>query len=81
MGPEAEAGSDRGGRSDKEPSTGDAPPGGTSTPGGSSNPDEEGPIGPFPDWTSVYGTVLVYGVAMILFLWLMTRVLDPGAAP
>jgi len=43
--------------------------------------DEAGPIGPFPSWPSVYGTVVVYGVAMILFLWILTHLLDPGAAP
>lgn len=43
--------------------------------------DEAGPIGPFPSWPAIYGTVLVYGVLMILFLWILTRLLDPGGAP
>ena len=42
--------------------------------------DEAGPIGPFPNWPAVYGTVLAYGALMILFLWIMTRILDPGGA-
>ena len=52
------------------------PGGGTGVPSG-----EEGPIGPFPNWRWVYGTVLVYGVGVILGLWILTRVLDPGAGP
>ena len=43
--------------------------------------EDRGPIGPFPNWPWVYGTVLAYGVLMILFLWILTRVLDPGGAP
>lgn len=43
--------------------------------------DEDlGPVGLFPSWRWVYGTVLVYGALMILVLWVLTRVLDPGAA-
>jgi hypothetical protein len=38
---------------------------------------EEGPIGFFPTWSWVYGTVLVYGALVILVLWILTRVLDP----
>ena len=40
--------------------------------------DEKGPIGPFPNWKWVYGTVLVYGTLVILALWILTRILDPG---
>jgi hypothetical protein len=43
--------------------------------------DDKGPVGPFPNWSWVYGTVLVYGVLMILALWVLTRILDPGGAP
>ena len=39
--------------------------------------DEQGPIGLFPSWKWVYGTVLVYGVLVILALWILTRILDP----
>ena len=40
--------------------------------------EDEGSIGPFPSWAWVYGTVLVYGVLMILALWALTRLLDPA---
>jgi hypothetical protein len=43
-----------------------------------SSEDERGPIGPFPNWKWVYGTVLVYGTLVILALWILTQVLDPG---
>jgi len=50
--------------------------------GGEGVPDgEEGPVGPFPSWGWVYGTVLVYGAAVILGLWILTRALDPGGGP
>ena len=39
--------------------------------------EDEGPVGIFPSWAWVYGTVLVYGVLMILALWALTRLLDP----
>jgi hypothetical protein len=41
--------------------------------------EDEGPVGIFPSWAWVYGTVLVYGVLMILALWILTRLLDPAA--
>jgi len=44
-------------------------------------PDEEGPIGPFPDWRWVYGTVLVYGVVVIGVLTILTRILSFGRSP
>ena len=44
----------------------------------STREDEKGPIGPFPSWKWVYGTVLVYGTLVILTLWILTRILDPG---
>jgi hypothetical protein len=47
----------------------------------SASNEEKGPIGPFPRWKWVYGTVLLYGTLMILALWILTRVLDPGLAP
>ncbi len=50
-------------------------------PGGKPRRDEEGRIGPFPSWSWVYATVLIYGVLMILALWVLTRILDPGMAP
>ena len=43
--------------------------------------EEEGPVGPFPSWKWVYGTVLVYGTLVIGALWILTRLLDPGARP
>ena len=42
-------------------------------------PEDEGPVGPFPSWAWVYGTVLVYGILVILGLWVLTRLLDPAA--
>ena len=39
--------------------------------------EEGGPIGIFPTWSWVYGTVLVYGALVILVLWILTRALDP----
>ncbi|MFC1574539.1 hypothetical protein ACFL5A_01325 [Gemmatimonadota bacterium] len=39
---------------------------------------EEGRIGIFPNWAWVYGTVLVYGVLVILLLLVLTRILDPA---
>ncbi len=42
------------------------------------DPEEAGPVGPFPSWSWVYGTVLVYGVLVIGLLTLFTRLLDPG---
>jgi hypothetical protein len=47
----------------------------------SAEAEEEGPVGIFPTWRWVYGTVLVYGVLLILGLWVLTRLLDPGASP
>ena len=38
-------------------------------------------VGIFPSWRWAYGTVVVYGVIMILFLLTLTRMLNFGAAP
>jgi len=38
--------------------------------------EERGPVGIFPSWKWLYGTVLVYGTLMIIALWILTRVLD-----
>jgi len=43
--------------------------------------DEEGPVGIFPGWGWVYGTVIVYGVVVIGILTLLTRILDFGRSP
>lgn len=40
--------------------------------------ETKGPIGPFPTWGRLYTTVIVYGVGLILVLWVLTRLLDPG---
>jgi hypothetical protein len=37
-------------------------------------------IGPFSSWGRLYAVVLLYGVAMILLLLLLTRLLDPGTS-
>ncbi len=39
--------------------------------------EDRGPIGPFPSWPWLYGTVLVYGTVVILVLWILTRVMNP----
>jgi len=49
--------------------------------GSRSEPDEEGPVGPFPSWKWVYGSVLAYGALVIIALWILTRILDPGVTP
>ena len=36
-------------------------------------------IGPFPSWKSLYSTVVVYGVAVILILYILTIVLGFGS--
>ena len=41
--------------------------------------DEEGRIGIFPDWRYLYVTVVVFGVAVIVILTILTRVLSFGA--
>jgi len=43
--------------------------------------EEDGWIGIFPNWRWVYVTVVVYGVAVIALLLLLTRVLDFRAGP
>jgi hypothetical protein len=40
--------------------------------------DSVGPIGPFPTWKSLYATVVVFGIGLILVLLALTRALDPG---
>jgi len=55
-------------------------PGGGPRPGmGASKPpdaEEEGRVGPFPNWTWVYSTVVVYGVLVIAALLILTRLLN-----
>ena len=36
-------------------------------------------IGPFPSWKSLYTTVVVYGVAVIILLYILTIVLGFGS--
>lgn len=60
--------------------TGSLPPGPMVAPGSERAQDEDrGPVGPFPSWGWVYGTVLVYGLLVIVVLWILTGLLDPGA--
>ena len=40
--------------------------------------DEEGRIGIFPSWRWVYGTVVVYGVVVIVVLTILTHLLGFG---
>lgn len=42
-------------------------------------PDEEGPIGIFPSWRWLYGTVLAWFVVVVLALYVLTVALDFGA--
>ena len=39
---------------------------------------EREPVGIFPSWRWVYATVVVYGVALILLLTVLSRILDFG---
>ena len=41
--------------------------------------DETGPIGIFPSWNALYGTVIVYTLLLIVILAVFTAVLDFGA--
>ena len=43
------------------------------------HPDDEGPIGIFPSWGWVYGTVLVWFVVVVVALYVLTVTLDFGA--
>ena len=43
--------------------------------------EEDGPVGPFPSWRWLYGTVVAWGILLIGLLTLLTRLLDPGAGP
>lgn len=40
--------------------------------------EEEGRVGLFPSWRWVYGTVLGYGILLIIILTLLSRLLDFG---
>ena len=40
--------------------------------------DESGPIGPFPSWRWVYGSVIVYTVLAIALLHVFTVTFDHG---
>lgn len=42
-------------------------------------PGEEGPVGLFPSWTWLYGTVLAWFVVVVVVLYVLTVVLDFGA--
>ena len=41
--------------------------------------EEEERIGLFPSWKSLYATVVVYGIAVILILYILTIVLGFGS--
>lgn len=38
--------------------------------------DDDGRVGPFPNWTWVYSTVVVYGFLVIVGLLVFTRLLN-----
>ena len=40
--------------------------------------DEEGRIGIFPNWRTLYVTVIVFGVAVIIILTILTQLLSFG---
>lgn len=48
---------------------------------GGEEEEEEGAVGIFPSWRWLYGVVLIYGALMVIALWLLTGLLDPGTAP
>lgn len=41
--------------------------------------DEAGPIGIFPSWPWVYGTVVVWAAVSVVLLWIFTVTFDHGA--
>ena len=43
--------------------------------------DDEGRIGPFPNWGWVYGAVIAYGVLTIVALTVLSRIFSFGAGP
>ena len=49
--------------------------------GAKKEPEDEGPIGIFPSWSSLYTAVVVFGVLVISVLTLLTGLLDFGAGP
>ena len=52
--------------------------GGTQQPPSGGNEGEER-VGPFPSWVWLYATVVVYGVVVILLLYILTIVLGFGS--
>ena len=40
--------------------------------------ESEERVGPFPSWRWLYGTVLVYGIAVIVVLSILTKMLGFG---
>lgn len=42
-------------------------------------PEEEGPVGIFPSWRWLYGTVLAWFVVVVVALYVLTLTLDFGA--
>jgi hypothetical protein len=43
------------------------------------DPDDEGePIGPFPTWRALYGTVLLWAAVLVILLYVFTKVFDRG---
>lgn len=62
-----------------EPGVGGAPPEGPSG-GAEPLPDDEGePIGIFPTWGWMYGTVIVWAAFLVLVLYVFTVTFDFGA--
>ena len=41
--------------------------------------EPEGRIGIFPSWRALYVTVVVYALAMVVLLYVLTRILDHSA--
>ncbi len=52
-----------------------------SDPGSAAGPDDEdGRVGIFPSWRSLYVAVILYTAALVAILYLLTRLLDYSAA-
>jgi len=41
--------------------------------------EKEGRVGPFPSWRALYVTVILYTVATVAALYVLTRLLDHSA--
>lgn len=54
--------------------------GGGTVRSGASGDDDSGPVGPFPSWGALYGTVVAWALTLIVLLYLFTVFLNVGTA-